>query len=222
MNARVFAEVAIDWSIVLIVMLTSGGERGDAARCQKLGVAGYLSKPFVRLELRDVLLHVLASARRTAAQSNLVTRHSVLEQQRSLCFLAAEDDDVNQRLITRLLEERGHSVIVAHNGREAVEAFERQFFDFILMDGQMPEMDGFAATKLIREKEKTSGTHVPIIALTAIAMKGDEERYLACGMDGYVSKSLRIEELFSVIERVVPGITRGSPVEGATPIKGSQ
>jgi len=222
MNARIFAEVGIDWSIVLIVMLTSGGERGDAARCQKLGVAGYLSKPFDRLKLPDVLLHVLASARRTAAQSTLVTRHTVLEQQCSLCFLVAEDDDVNQRLITRLLEKRGHSVVVAHNGREAVEAFERQFFDFILMDGQMPEMDGFAATKLIREKEKTSGTHVPIIALTALAMKGAKERCLACGMDGYVSKPLKIEELFSVIEKVVPGTTRGSPVEGATPIKSTR
>jgi CheY-like chemotaxis protein len=146
----------------------------------------------------------------------------VLEQQRSLCFLVAEDDDVNQRLITRLLEKRGHSVVVAHNGREAVEAFERQFFDFILMDGQMPEMDGFAATKFIREKEKASGAHLPIIALTALAMKGDEERCLACGMDGYVSKPLRIEELFSVIEKVVPGITRGSVVEGATPIKSTR
>jgi PAS domain S-box-containing protein len=209
-------------SNVLIVMLTSGGERGDAARCQKLGVAGYLSKPFDRLELRDVLLHVLARDRATAGQSTLVTRHTVLEQQRSLCFLVAEDDDVNQRLITRLLEKRGHSVVVAHNGREAVEAFERQFFDFILMDGQMPEMDGFAATKFIREKEKASGAHLPIIALTALAMKGDEERCLACGMDGYVSKPLRIEELFSVIEKVVPGITRGSVVEGATPIKSTR
>jgi PAS domain S-box-containing protein len=209
-------------SNVLIVMLTSGGERGDAARCQKLGVAGYLSKPFDRLELRDVLLHVLARDRSTPGQNTLVTRHTVLEQQRSLSFLVAEDDDVNQRLITRLLEKRGHSVVVAHNGKEAVDAFERQFFDFILMDGQMPEMDGFAATKLIREKEKASGTHVPIIALTALAMKGDEERCLACGMDGYVSKPLKIEELFSVIEKVVPGIMRGSAVEGATPIKGSR
>jgi CheY-like chemotaxis protein len=209
-------------SNVLIVMLTSGGERGDAARCQKLGLAGYLSKPFDRLELRDVLLHVLARDRSTARQSTLVTRHTVLEQQRSLCFLVAEDDDVNQRLITRLLEKRGHSVVVAHNGKEAVGAFERQFFDFILMDGQMPEMDGFAATRLIREKEKASGTHAPIIALTALAMKGDEERCLACGMDGYVPKPLKIEELFSVIEKVVPGITRSSGVEGATPIKSTR
>jgi PAS domain S-box-containing protein len=209
-------------SKVLIVMLTSGGERGDAARCRKLGVAGYLSKPFDRLELRDVLLHVLASDRGTGGQSTLVTRHTVQEQHRSLCFLVAEDDEVNQKLITRLLEKRGHSVVVAHNGREAVEAFERQFFDFILMDGQMPEMDGFAATRLIRQKERASRTHVPIIALTALAMKGDEERCLACGMDGYVSKPLKIDELFSAIEKVVPGIARRSVVEGATPIKSTR
>ena len=209
-------------SNVLIVMLTSGGERGDAARCQKLGIAAYLCKPFDRLELRDVLLHVLARDPATPGQNTLVTRHTVLEQQRSLSFLVAEDDAVNQRLITRLLEKRGHSVVLAHNGLEAVEAFEKQSFDIVLMDAQMPEMDGFAATQLIREKEKTSGAHLPIIALTALAMKGDEERCLAAGMDGYVSKPLKLEELFSVIEKVVPGITRRPAVEKTTPTKCTQ
>src|SRR5579859_1939740 len=204
MNARVFAEVAIDWSIVLIVMLTSGGERGDAARCQKLGVAAYLSKPFDRLELRDVLLHVLASVPTPQEKSALVTRHTVREQAPSLSFLVAEDNAVNQRVIARLLEKRGHSVVLAQNGREALEALEKQHFDIVLMDGHMPEMDGIEATKRIREKEKAMGTHLPIIAVTALAMKGDEERCLACGMDGYVSKPLKLEELFAVIERVVP------------------
>ena len=195
-------------SNVLIVMLTSGGERGDAARCQKLGVAGYLSKPFDRLELSEVLLHVLAKKSVAPGESALVTRHTIFEQHRSLSFLVAEDDAVNQRLIIRLLEKRGHGVVLAQNGREVLEALARQSCDLVLMDGQMPVMDGFAATKLIREKEKASGTHLPIIALTALAMKGDEERCLACDMDGYVSKPLKIEELFSVIEKVAPGITR--------------
>ena len=99
--------------------------------------------------------------------------------------------------------------MIVQNGREAVEAAEKQTFDIVLMDGQMPELDGFEATKLIRENEKLSGHHVPIIALTAHAMQGDKERCLYCGMDGYVSKPLKVDELFSVIETVVPGITGG-------------
>lgn len=90
-------------------------------------------------------------------------------------------------------------MVLAQNGREALEAFDKHPFDIVLMDGQMPEMDGFEATKLIREKEKASGTHLPIIALTAHAMQDDKERCLAEGMDGYVSKPLKLEELFSVI-----------------------
>jgi PAS domain S-box-containing protein len=191
-----------------IVMLTSGGQRGDAARCQKLGVAAYLSKPFDRLELREILLRVLTGDAAKPKKRALVTRHTVREQEKSLSFLVAEDNAVNQRLIARLLEKRGHRVVLAQNGREALEALEKQPFDIVLMDGQMPEMDGFEATKLIREKEKASGTHLPIIALTAHAMKGDKERCLAEGMDGYVSKPLKLEELITVIEKVVPGITR--------------
>jgi CheY-like chemotaxis protein len=189
-------------------MLTSGGERGDAARCQKLGVAAYLSKPFDRLELRDVLLHVLARDPARPEIRALVTRHALQEQRQSLSFLVAEDNAVNQRLIARLLEKRGHSVVLAQNGREALEALAKQAFDIVLMDIQMPEMDGFEATQLIREKEKASGAHLPIIALTAHAMKGDEERCLTCGMDGYVSKPLKPEQLFSVIEIVAPSIGR--------------
>ena len=96
-------------------------------------------------------------------------------------------------------------MVLAQNGREALQALKRQHFDNILIDVQMPEMDGFEATKLIREEEKDSGTHLPIIALTAHAMQGDEERCLACGMDGYVTKPIKLEVLFSVIEKVVPG-----------------
>jgi len=191
---------------VRIVIFTSGGQRGDAARCQKLGVAAYLSKPFDRLELREVLLRVLAHDPAKPENKVLVTRHTVREQAKSLSFLVAEDNSVNQMLIVRLLEKRGHSVVLAHNGREALEALEKRTFDIVLMDGQMPEMDGFEATKRIRENEKASGSHQPIIALTALAMQGDEERCLAGGMDGYVTKPIKLEELFSVIENVVPWI----------------
>jgi CheY-like chemotaxis protein len=198
---------------IRIVILTSGGERGDAARCLKLGVSAYLSKPFDRLELREVLLRVLAEDSTTPGKTALVTRHTVQEQARSISFLVVEDDHVNQRLIVRLLEKTGHRVVLAQNGREALEALEKQqFFDIVLMDGQMPEMDGFEATKLIRKKEKASGTHLPIIAFTALAMKGDEERCLACGMDGYVSKPIKSEELFSVVENLVPRTSIHGPI----------
>jgi two-component system sensor histidine kinase/response regulator len=198
------------FSNVKIVMLTSGGKRGDAARCQSLGIAAYLSKPFDRLELREVLLQVLATDPAKLETRALVTRHTLREQRQSLSFLVAEDNVVNQTVIARLLVKRGHTVVVAQNGRETLEALEKQHFDIVLMDVQMPDMDGFEATKRIREKEKASGAHLPIIALTAHAMKGDEERCLAGGMDGYVTKPIKLEELFSVIEKLVPGMNRRS------------
>jgi two-component system sensor histidine kinase/response regulator len=192
---------------IKIVILTSGGERGDADRCQKLGVAAYLSKPFDRLELRDVLLHVLAGNPASPEKRDLITRHTLVEQQRPLTFLVAEDNAVNQRLIARLLEKRGHTVVLVRNGLEALNAIQKRSFDLVLMDGQMPEMDGFEATKRIREKEKSSGGHLPIIALTALAMQQDKDRCLAFGMDGYVSKPINVEELFSIIESLMPTIT---------------
>jgi two-component system sensor histidine kinase/response regulator len=131
-----------------------------------------------------------------------VTRPTQQAQRKSLCFLLAEDNAVNQRLIVRLLEKRGHSVVLAHNGREALEALEKHLVDFVLMDGLMPEMDGLEATKLIRDKEKVSGAHLPIIALTALAMQGDEEHCLACGMDGYTPKPVQPEDLFREIDRL--------------------
>jgi two-component system, sensor histidine kinase and response regulator len=197
-------------SSVRMVMLTSGSERGDAAYCQKLGVAAYLNKPFDRLELLDVLLHVLARDPAKPENRVLEPRVALQAPKRSLSFLVAEDNTVNQKLIARLLEKRGHRVMLAQNGREALEALEKQPFDIVLMDVQMPEMDGLEATQLIRAKEKTSGAHLTIIALTAHAMKGDEERCLACGMDGYVTKPIKVEELFSVMENATPGIFRAS------------
>ena len=122
----------------------------------------------------------------------------------------AEDNAVNQKLIGRLLEKRGHTVVLAQNGREALEILQRQHFDIVLMDAQMPEMDGFEATKRIRERETVGGAHQPIIALTAHAMQRDEQRCLVAGMDGYVTKPIKLEDLFSVIEKVVPGVNRRS------------
>ena len=187
-------------SDVRIVILTSSGERGDAARCRKLGVAAYLSKPFERTDLREVLLKVLAGVSSGPHKHSLVTRHTVLEQTASLSVLVAEDNVVNQKLVTKLLEKRGHRVVVAANGLEALHALNKQTFDIVLMDGEMPEMDGFEATRVIRDQEKMTGAHLPIIALTAHAMQGDKDRCLTAGMDGYVSKPIKVEELFSIID----------------------
>jgi len=128
-----------------------------------------------------------------------------MEARTSLRILLAEDNLVNQRLATRLLEKRGHHVVVAANGREALAALEKDIFDLVLMDMQMPEMDGFEATAAIRQKEKTDGGHLPIVALTAHAMKGDREKCLAAGMDGYLTKPLRPQELEEVLKPYLAG-----------------
>jgi CheY-like chemotaxis protein len=134
----------------------------------------------------------------------LITRYSLQDARGSagtLCVLLAEDNPVNKRLASRLLEKRGHQVSLASNGREALEAVKKQSFDLVLMDVQMPEMDGFEATAAIREWEKQNGKRVPVIALTAHAMKGDKEQCLAVGMDGYLSKPIDAHELDGVLEK---------------------
>jgi two-component system sensor histidine kinase/response regulator len=186
-----------------IMMLTSAGERGDAARCRRLGVSAYLTKPIWPSELLDAILVALSSPTPPLAQPTLVTRHSLREGQKSITILLAEDNPVNQALALRLLEKRGFTVAVATSGRETLEALEKQTFDLILMDVQMPEMDGVEATAAIRERERNSNTRVPIIAMTAHAMAGDRERFLAAGMDGYVSKPIHSRELFAAIDLVI-------------------
>jgi CheY-like chemotaxis protein len=188
--------------VTTIMMLTSAGQRGDAARCRELGVGAYLTKPIGQYELLDALLQVVASQPKEDSPA-LITRHSLREDQESLRILLAEDNLVNQTLAARLLEKRGHRVALARNGREAVAQVEREHFDLVLMDVQMPELDGLEATLAIREKEKATGAHLPIVAMTAHAMRGDQERCLAAGMDGYVSKPINIKELISVVQKVV-------------------
>jgi len=191
-----------------IMMLTSGGHRGDAARCRELGVAAYLTKPIRQAELKQAVCGVLASKRRRTGTFGLVTRHSLREarpdkeRRGALRVLLAEDNIVNQQLAVRLLEKRGIEAFVVGDGREAVEALQKQRFDLVLMDVQMPEMDGFEATAVIRAQEAETGAHLPIIAMTAHAMKGDRERCLAAGMDAYVAKPIRPEELFEAIDAV--------------------
>jgi PAS domain S-box-containing protein len=186
-----------------VIMLTSGGRHGDAARCRELGVAAYLTKPIGQAELLNAILHVMGTTPGTAEPpAALVTRHSVREHIKGLRILLAEDNLVNRTLAVRLLEKHGHAVEVATDGREALRKYQAGRFDLILMDVQMPEMDGFEATAGIRALEKTTGTHVPIMAMTAHALTGDRERCLAAGMDGYISKPFQVEELLKEMEGI--------------------
>ena len=186
-----------------IMMLTSSESRGDAERCKGLGVSAYLLKPIRQSELREAIARVVG-AREQERALPLITHHSVQAPQipfEALRILLAEDNLVNQRLMTRLLEKRGHRVVVAANGREALAALEKDSYDLVLMDIQMPEINGMEATARIREKEKLTGGHQPIVALTAHAMKGDQELCLAAGMDGYLAKPIRAQELDRILDQ---------------------
>jgi signal transduction histidine kinase/CheY-like chemotaxis protein len=193
-----------------VVMLSSSILLADASRARKLGVTSYLTKPVGQSELMKELLRALGEGRPAKSASN--TGGGAVRQLR---ILLAEDNRVNQMLTSRSLEKLGHQVSVASNGNETVEIFAGGpgDFDLILMDIQMPCMDGFEATALIRSREQSSGGHIPIIALTAHAIKGDRERCLAAGMDGYVSKPVRLKQLQGEINRCVIGAMARSSVE---------
>ena len=200
-----------------IIMLTSAGQRGDAARSRELKMAGYLTKPVNQSDLLDAILAALGTSPAASMPAPLVTRHSILEARQKLRVLLAEDNPVNQKLAMRVLEKWGHSVTLAENGREALEALRTGQFDLVLMDVQMPEMDGLAATATIREKERETGGHIPIVAMTAHAMEGDRERFLEGGMDAYVSKPVQTEALFEVIEGLGKGIGGRAASEQGVP-----
>jgi CheY-like chemotaxis protein/HPt (histidine-containing phosphotransfer) domain-containing protein len=195
----------------MIMMLSSVGHRGDAIRFRELGVASYLTKPVRQSVLLDAILAVLAGNDRPHDQKVLVTRHTINEARRPLRVLLAEDNAVNRLLVTALLGKRGHTIVPVGNGREAVDAIAGGTFDLVLMDVQMPEMDGLEATAAIREAEQVTGGHVPIIALTAHAMKGDREACLAAGADGYLSKPVNVTELFELIDDLTGSAAIASP-----------
>jgi CheY-like chemotaxis protein len=181
-------------SLPTIMMLTSGGQRGDGARCRQLGIAAYLTKPVRQTDLLEAIGLVLANRPAGAGRGRLVTRYSLgaaaqePKTTKALNVLLAEDNLVNQQLAVRLLEKQGHTVQVAANGREALAALNATSFDVVLMDVQMPEMSGLEATASIRARERVSGGHLPIIAMTARAMNGDRDACLAAGMDAYIAK----------------------------------
>jgi signal transduction histidine kinase/CheY-like chemotaxis protein len=188
---------------LITVMLTSGGQRGDAVRCKELGIAAYLIKPVLQSDLLEALLNVLGTRGEVARPAKLVTRQSLREGRVPLRILLTEDNAVNQRLASRLLEKEGHVVVVADNGANALKACRENTFDLILMDVQMPVMDGIEATAAIRQAEQATGHRLPIIAMTAHAMAGDRQRFLKAGMDGYVSKPIHSRELLEAIESVL-------------------
>jgi CheY-like chemotaxis protein len=189
---------------IAMIMLTSAGQRGDAARCRELGIAAYLTKPIGQAELVEAIRHVLGAKQQNAHTSVIATRHSLREARLSSSrrILLAEDNLVNQKLAARMLEKQGHTVVVAADGHEALAALDKEPFDLVFMDVQMPGMDGFEVTKALREKEKATGTHLRIVAMTAHAMRGDRERCLAAGMDGYIAKPIHIKDLIQAVEGV--------------------
>jgi two-component system, sensor histidine kinase and response regulator len=198
----------------MVMMISSVGSQGDAIRCRELGVASYLTKPVRQSVLLEATLSVLAANDRPLDHPVLVTRHTINEAHRSLRVLVAEDNAVNRKLVTALLGKRGLTAVTVVNGREAVAAVANDVFDLVLMDVQMPVMDGLEATAAIRKLEALTGTRVPIIALTAHAMKGDREICLAAGMDGYLSKPINRKELFALIESLtgIPAIAAPNSV----------
>jgi PAS domain S-box-containing protein len=196
---------------VQLILLTSFGTKGQGAEATQAGISGYLTKPVDEADLHDCLGEVLFGTA-TKERPSLVTRHSLRESRPtpSARVLVAEDNEVNQKVAVRILEKLGYRVDVADSGREAVEACLKAPYAALLMDCQMPEMDGFEATARIRERQG-GGRRTPIIAMTASAMKGDRERCLAAGMDDYVSKPVDPETLAAILKRWVPREAAPSP-----------
>jgi two-component system, sensor histidine kinase and response regulator len=191
-----------------IMMLTSSGQYGDAARCRELGVGTYLTKPVKQSELLEAIYRALdRQIAETRVERIGAGRAATV---RPMAVLLAEDNPVNQKVAVGLLSKRGHAVSVVTNGREAVDALERERFDVVLMDLQMPEMDGLEATAAIRERERPTGRRVRIIAMTAHAMKGDREHCIAAGMDGYLAKPVDPRALFAAVEAKAEDPAKGA------------
>jgi len=186
-----------------LLMLTSAGQRGDGERCRELGIRGYLTKPLSRADLVEALGTVLAGPAEDASTPDVVTRHTIAESRASLRVLLAEDNPVNQQVAVAMLVKRGHEVHVVGNGREAVDAVAERAYDVVLMDIQMPEMDGFEATKAIRATPR--GATLPIVAMTAHALSGERERCLSHGMTDYLAKPFKAHELFTLVEQLPAG-----------------
>jgi PAS domain S-box-containing protein len=199
---------------VRLCMLTSAGQRGDAQRCRELGIEGYLTKPISRFDLLEAVSLILGSEK-PAGVADVVTRHTVRESRRQLKLLLAEDNPINQQVAAAMLRKRGHHVDVVGNGREAFDAVAREHYDVVLMDIQMPELDGLEATRAIRASP--AGAGLRIVAMTAHASAADKERCLAAGMDDYLSKPFKARHLFTAVEGWTdPGAASATGSESAT------
>jgi CheY-like chemotaxis protein len=198
-----------------LVFLTSVGQRGDGERARAAGVQAYLTKPIRQSQLFDCLCLLVSQWEQAAAaqSKDLITRHSLAETIVPVKILVAEDNVVNQKLMVRLLERLGYQCDVANNGAEAVEAMSRSPYSVVLMDCQMPVMDGFEATKQIRVQGQAIGKHTPIIAVTAHNMEGDRERCLLAGMDDYVTKPVNAGSIKGALEKWLPKAKVQAPVE---------
>ncbi|MCH7990791.1 MAG: response regulator [Gemmatimonadetes bacterium] len=187
-----------DFEDLVLLCLTAAGRPGDGARCEASNISSYLLKPVTPTELRDAIILTLAGEDEDT-RTPLVTRHSLREAWDELRILLAEDNRVNQVLAIHILERLGHTVRLAETGREALDLLEKEDFDLILMDVEMPEMGGVETTKRIREREATEGGHIPIVAMTAHALIGDREQFVEAGMDDYISKPISQDRLREVV-----------------------
>ena len=185
-----------------ILLLTSAGTKGDSQRCKEMGICGYFTKPILADDLLQVLLNALGHSAKDSPKMELFTRHTLKESTTILSVLLVEDNPINQRVASRILEKAGHQVSTAMNGIEALNLFDIRRFDVILMDMQMPEMDGLEATRHIRERESVNGVRTPIIAMTANVMQGDKEICLNAGMDDYIAKPVKASELIDKLAAI--------------------
>jgi two-component system, sensor histidine kinase and response regulator len=188
----------------IIMMLTPASQHDDIARCRALEVAAYVSKPVTESSLLAAIRATQEAPKQPDDRPLIAPPPEIAPQQQSLHILLAENNTVNQTLAIRLLEKRGYEVVVARTGKEALAAWTRERFDIIFMDVQMPDMDGFEATGAIRQAERLKGGHTPIIAMTAHAMAGDQQRCVDAGMDGYISKPIQAQAIYEVIDNTCP------------------
>lgn len=191
-----------------IIMISSGIRPGDADRCQELGIARCMAKPVIQSELLDAIVTECNLGPSGTGHTEPLTTETDVTPRR---VLIAEDGLINQRVASEFLEHRGHQVIVVSDGQQALEILERESFDLVLMDVQMPVLDGLSATAALRERERDSGQHLPVVAMTANAMKGDRERCMDAGMDDYVSKPIEPAELYRVVESIPANVLPASP-----------
>jgi CheY-like chemotaxis protein len=199
----------------IIMMLTSDGQRGDAARCREMGISVYLVKPVHRPDLLRAIR--LALAQPPSEPSHLITRHSLRESRRKLSILVAEDNAVNRTVIVSLLQKMGHQVTVAEDGEQALSLALAQRFDLLFMDVRMPKLDGLAATAELRRRERGRGVHLPVVAMSAAVLPQDRENCRAAGMDGYLAKPVNFDSVQEELERHCPAASTAEPGSAPKP-----